>query len=228
MPADTTRRWCRLASVNINVQPGISRPRPPVFGGPARNTPGCAQCQGSRAEAVTAFNIFRIVANCAALLMPCHARLLPVLAAQASPLSRTDCTHRRQGRCVMTMPSASGRCWPFIATLVRSSHAALWLRAWCDQCLASSRMLSNNLRGRGVACGHCGLLARRQKPPLVKVADDAWFETPRVDIRAGARPPRTARHSRPTDCQPAPHSVVPAGKRKLQSRNRDFEPRTPV
>jgi len=35
-----------------------------------------------------------------------------------------------------------------------------------------------------------------------KVADDAWLEI-RCAIRpAGARPPRTARHSRPTDCQP--------------------------
>lgn len=44
----------------------------------------------------------------------------------------------------------------------------------------------------------------------------------------GTRPPRTARRSRPTDCQPAPQGVVPAGKRKLQSRYRDFEPRPPV
>ena len=44
----------------------------------------------------------------------------------------------------------------------------------------------------------------------------------------GTGPPRTARHSRPTDCQPAPQSVVPADKRKLQSRYRDFEPRPPV
>lgn len=44
----------------------------------------------------------------------------------------------------------------------------------------------------------------------------------------GTRPPRTARHSRPTDCQPAPQGVVPAGKRKLQSRYRDFEPRPPM
>lgn len=44
----------------------------------------------------------------------------------------------------------------------------------------------------------------------------------------GTRPPRTARQSRPTDCQPAPQSVVPTGKRKLQSRYRDFEPRPPM
>lgn len=60
------------------------------------------------------------------------------------------------------------------------------------------------------------------------VADDAWFETPCVDIRAGTRPPRTARHSRPTDCQPTPREAVPTGKRKQHPHNRGFEARPPV
>ncbi len=39
---------------------------------------------------------------------------------------------------------------------------------------------------------------------------------------AGTRPPRTARHSRPTDCQPTPLRVMPAGKRFSQLHNRGF------
>ena len=48
-----------------------------------------------------------------------------------------------------------GRQWPFNAALVRSSHAALWLRAWRDQCWASSMMLANRLRAcsRSSGCG---------------------------------------------------------------------------
>jgi hypothetical protein len=67
-----------------------------------------------------------------------------------------------------------------------------------------------------------GLLACRQKPPPIKVADDAWFETPCVDDRAGSRPPRIARHSRPTDCQPAPHEAVPAGNVQTTSTQPGF------
>ena len=39
---------------------------------------------------------------------------------------------------------------------------------------------------------------------------------------AGARPPRTARHSRQTDCQPAPRVVVPADKRKQLPNSSGF------
>jgi len=44
---------------------------------------------------------------------------------------------------------------------------------------------------------------------------------------AGTRPPRTARHSRQTDCQPAPRVVVPADKRKQQQQSGFRRPATP-
>ena len=132
--------------------------RPPMHGGIGRNTPGHTRCQGSRADAVTAFNIFRIVANFSVWSRPWYARLSPVSAAQAR-LQLQRCLGRQgKGRCDIPMP-LSRRQWPCIATLICSSRREVRLRAWRDQCLASSRLLSNKLRRRGVGCGHGGLLA---------------------------------------------------------------------
>lgn len=54
------------------------------------------------------------------------------------------------------LPRAGRRQWPFNATLVRSSHVELWLRACRDQCWASSMMLANRLRAcsRSSGCGY--------------------------------------------------------------------------
>ncbi len=75
-----------------------------MHGGIERNTPGRTRCQGSRADAVTAFNIFRIVANFAVRLRPWYARLLAVLVAQTR-LQLQRCLGRQgQGRCDIPMP----------------------------------------------------------------------------------------------------------------------------
>lgn len=75
-----------------------------MHGGIERNTPGRTRCQGSRADAVTAFNIFRIVANFAVWLRPWYARLSAVLVAQAY-LQLQRCLGRQgQGRCDIPMP----------------------------------------------------------------------------------------------------------------------------
>jgi hypothetical protein len=45
---------------------------------------------------------------------------------------------------------------------------------------------------------------------------------------AGARPPRTARHSRQTDCQPAPRNVDAGWQAQSLKVNTGFETRPPV
>jgi len=78
-------------------------------------------------------------------------------------------------------------------------------------------------RGRGVRCGHGGLRACRRTPSPIKVAGRAWLENRATRKKpAGTRPPRPARRSRQTECQPAPRKVMPAGKCKQHPNSSGF------
>jgi hypothetical protein len=80
---------------------------------------------------------------------------------------------------------------------------------------AIRRRVANRVRGRGVGLGHGWAPCVHAEAATDKGGGRCEVRNPVFAKPAGTRPPRTARHSRPTDCQPAPR-VMPAGKRLLQ------------
>ena len=81
---------------------------------------------------------------------------------------------------------------------------------------AIRRRVVDRVRGRGVGLGHGWAPCVHAEAATDKGGGRCVVRNPVFAEPAGTRPPRTARHSRPTDCQPAPHRVMPAGKRLLQ------------
>ncbi|MNN45836.1 hypothetical protein D3C81_1601880 [compost metagenome] len=61
-----------------------------------------------------------------------------------------------------------------------------------------------------------------------EVADGTWFESGLTSSRRARTPPRTARHSRQTDCQPAPRNVDAGWQAQSLKVNTGFETRPPV
>ncbi len=99
LPAGITQGVMPTGKRLLQRRTGDSKPRPPFFGGTQRNTPGCARCQCSKADAVTTFNIFRIVAYGAMKLEPCAPMLSAMSVVQVCRLSASARRGCERGGC---------------------------------------------------------------------------------------------------------------------------------
>ena len=97
-----------------------------------RNTPGCARCQCSKADPVTTFNIFRIVAYGATEPDPCTARLSAILALDAPGLSASALRGHMRGGCDIAA-SKRGGASPFAAGGLGQCHQPLDIQAGDEQ-----------------------------------------------------------------------------------------------